>query len=117
MRALPFVGALLVAMVAPGCATVYEGKYSWSDGWRKAEVLKVGSATEIGKRQYSDCRDKNAPAPRVDRFAVLSYTEMSRKRHRVVPLQPSDDVRVGGQVYLNLANCDAPLVPRAPSAS
>lgn len=104
---------MLAVMALTGCATVYEGKYSWSDGWRKAEVLKVGTAGEVGRRNYSGCAGKvSDAASSADSFAVLSYSEMGRKRHRVVALRPGDRARAGDRVYVNLASCDAPLPPR-----
>jgi hypothetical protein len=51
--------ALQGGLAATGCASsVYEGKYSWDDGWRKAKVVRVSQASELGSRHVSDCRFK-----------------------------------------------------------
>ncbi len=108
------VGAsLIAALSATGCAMVYEEKYDWYDGWREAQVLQIGSAAEIEKPQFSDCREKMTPQQlAISQFAVLSYVRMTRKRHRVVPLQAGQSVAVGDQVYMQITSCDGPLVPR-----
>ncbi|MGE3345905.1 MAG: hypothetical protein AB7I35_00570 [Ramlibacter sp.] len=108
------VGAsLIAALSATGCALVYEGKYDWYDGWREAHVLQIGSAAEIEKPQFSDCREQMTPQQlATGQFAVLSYMRMTRKRHRVVPLQAGRSIAVGDQVYMQITSCDGPLVPR-----
>ncbi len=107
--------SLIAALATTGCALVYEGKYDWYDGWREAQVLQIGRAAEIEKPQFSDCREQMTPQQlATGRFAVLSYMHMTRKRHRVVPLQAGQSVAVavGDQVYMQITSCDGPLVPR-----
>ncbi len=118
MMLMKSVGAsLIAALSATGCALVYEGKYDWYDGWREAQVVQIGSATEIEMPQFSDCRKQMTPQQlATSRFAVLSYMHMTRKRHRVVPLQLGRAVAVGDQVYMQITSCDGPLVPRKSTA-
>lgn len=54
-------GGFIATVAFTGCALVYEGKYDWYEGWREAEVLKVGNAAEMGKPQFSDCRKDATP--------------------------------------------------------
>lgn len=101
----------LIALSATGCASVYEGKYDWKEGWREGKVMEIGSASELGKPQFSDCRDKvSAQQLTSGKFASVSYSHMTRKRRRVAPLQPGDAFRPGDDVYVNVASCAAPLV-------
>ncbi|MBK8072138.1 MAG: hypothetical protein IPK34_09050 [Ramlibacter sp.] len=108
------VGAsLIAALSATGCALVYEGKYDWHDGWREAQVLQIGSAADIERPRFSDCRGQmTSQQLAMSQFAVLSYTHMARKRHRVVPLQAGQSGAVGDQVYMQITSCDGPLVAR-----
>lgn len=101
-----------------GCATVYEERYDFADGWREAKVIQIAHASEIPKPQFSDCRDAASPQQlATDKFIVLSYRHLNRPRKRVVPLSPSAGVRMDELVYMNVTGCDRPLQARSnPSA-
>ncbi|MDI1268056.1 MAG: hypothetical protein PSV40_03000 [Polaromonas sp.] len=104
----------LSAFALAGCATVYEGKYDFADGWREAKVIQIGHASEIPTPQFSDCRDAALPQQlATDKFVVLSYRHLNRPRKRVVPLRPSSGVRVDELVYMNVTDCDRSLEPRS----
>lgn len=51
MKAVLRGGRLLASSVASvalaSCANTNEGKYAWSEGWRKAEVVAVQTAAEM----------------------------------------------------------------------
>jgi hypothetical protein len=113
-RSLAF-GSL--ALVVTGCASVvYEGKYPWMEGWREGKVMQVGTSTEIGKPQYSDCRRKLPPEQVASgQFASVLYSNMSRRHRRVLPLQPGDAFRPGEEVYVNVTSCTAPMVRQTPA--
>ena len=97
--------------VLSGCATVYEGKYDFSEGWREAKVIQIARGSEIAKPQFSDCRVKASPQHiATDKFIVLSYRHLNRPRKRVVPFAPSDGARVGDFVYMNVTDCERPLI-------
>ena len=97
-----------------GCATVYEGKYDFSDGWREAKAIRIERDTEIAKLQFSDCRDTASLQQLAsDKFIVLSYKHLNRPRIRVVPLGPSSGVRVEDLVYVNVTDCERPLIRRS----
>lgn len=96
-----------------GCTTVYEGKYDFSEGWREAKVVQIERASEIAKPQFSDCRVSASPKYLAsDKFIVLSYKHLNRPRKRVVPFGPSNGVQVGEFVYMNVTDCDVPLMFR-----
>lgn len=108
------LAAGLLAIAVTGCASVYEGKYDWKEGWREGTVVQIGTASELGKPQFSDCREK-LPAQQVasGQFASVSYSHMTRKRRRVTPLQAGESFRPGEEVYVNVSSCTAPLVHQA----
>ncbi len=109
---IPVFGLTFYAL--SGCTTVYEGEYDFSDGWREAAVIQIGRASEIAKPQFSDCRVSEPPQYiEADKFVVVSYKHLSRPRKRVVAFGPSDGVRVGDLVYVNVTDCGSPLKPRS----
>lgn len=107
---VPFylAGALLLT----GCAsTVYEGKYDWSEGWRKAEVMAVQTAPEMERPRFFTCvRQANPEQLATTRFAVVKYRQLSRNQRQAVPLQPGESAAVGESVYVKAGDCQAPLV-------
>lgn len=103
----------LSACMLAGCTTLYEGKYDFNEGWREAEVMEIAAASEIKKPQFSDCRESATPEQLSKvQFAVLSYKRMGRNRVHVAPLKPSEALRPGDLVYVNVIRCDTPLVAR-----
>lgn len=97
-----------------GCTTVYEGKYDFSEGWREAKVVQIERASEIAKPQFSDCRATTSQSHLAsDKFIVLSYKHLNRPRKRVIPFGSNDGARVGDRVYMNVTDCNSPLIPRS----
>lgn len=71
--------ALAAGLVLPGCAaTVYEGKYDWSDGWRSAEVVEIASASEMERPRFYDCVRRASPEQlATTKFAVVVQIHVS----------------------------------------
>jgi hypothetical protein len=111
---LPLFGAvLLAALTATGCTFASEGKYDWHQGWSEATVVRIGNAAALDGRYFSDCRfEADAEQVASGQFVVLSYEQMGRTRHRVVPLRQGEAYRPGDLVYMNLNSCHTPLVAR-----
>lgn len=107
-------GALCILALA-GCASApYEGKYAWSDGWRKAEVVRVQTAAEMERPRFHACvRNASPEQLATARFAVVKYREIPRTQQYAVPLQPDAKVAVGDAVYVKAGDCKTPLVERA----
>lgn len=106
-------GALSLLALAGCASTIYEGKYGWSEGWRKAEVIAVQTAAEMERPSFYTCvRNASPEQLATTRFAVVKYLQMSRTQQRAVPLQPGDIAAVGEAVYINATNCSTPLVHR-----
>lgn len=97
-----------------GCQTIYEGKYDWDAGWRPGTVLEVGSAEQVIKEPFRDCRkDLSAAEKSAFKFAVVSYPFLSRPRKAVVPVSPASTWTAGNPVYINVRDCKIGLESRA----
>lgn len=109
--------AAVLGMLLAGCAsTPYEGKYAWSEGWRKAEVVAVQTAEEMEWPRFYTCVRKASPEQRASAlFAVVKYKETSRMRRHAVLLRPGEKVAAGDAVYVKADDCTTPLVHRAGS--
>jgi hypothetical protein len=108
-----FVGLAAACLLLPACATVYEGKYAWSDGWRAAEVVQVTTPAQMQRPHFHECVRKAAPGTAgTSKFAVVEYRQMSRTKRRAVPLQAGQSFVPGDPVYVQADDCETPLVPR-----
>ena len=98
-----------------GCAsTLYEGKYAWSEGWRKGEVVAVRTAAELERPRFYTCVRNASPEERAGaNFAIVKHRAMSRTHRRAVLLQPGREGAAGDAVYVKADDCNAPLVLRA----
>ncbi|MGJ7568863.1 hypothetical protein ACSFBM_33775 [Variovorax sp. GB1R11] len=91
-----------------GCATVYEGQFAFNDGWRKAKVEKIGSASTLDAASASDCRDVASAERRyTDGFALVSYADFGHLRRRIVALPSHTRFETGDAVYIKLRSCSS----------
>lgn len=111
MKAIRAPLYLAGALLLTGCAiTVYESKYDWSEGWRKAEVVAVQMAAEMERPRFYTCVRTATPEQLAStRFAVVKYKQISRTQRRAVPLQPIDKIASGDVVYVKVDNCTSPI--------
>lgn len=100
-------------LLLAGCATVYEGKYGWRDGWREGEVVRVQTASEMDRPRFYRCvRQATAEQLTSTRFVEVKYRQMSRANFSAVPLGAGQSVRPGDLVYVKVGDCKTPVVPR-----
>lgn len=98
------IGAAFLALALAGCGTVYEGKYSFNDGWRKATVESVGEASEIARGATRDCRGKLTDVRL--QFARLTYSFSARmRRSAIVPVPSGVRTKPGDVAYVNPRKC------------
>lgn len=100
-----------------GCAMVYEDQFAFNDGWRKAKVEKVGSASTLDAVSASDCRDV-APAKwrYADGFALVSYADFGHLRRRIVALPSHTRFETGDAVYIKLRSCSGDVAHQRASS-
>jgi hypothetical protein len=109
-------------MTLAGCTTIYEGKYAYDEGWRVGEIEKVGAPADLG-RFVALCQQGVGQSSASQLFAVVrfdfgtmagKYMHSGRKlRHVVVPLPAGSTLRKDTPVYVNIHDCEQPLVPVA----
>lgn len=101
-------------LVLGGCQTIYEGKYDWDAGWRPGTVLEVGSADQVTKEPFRDCRSTlSATELNTSKFVVVRYSHLNRPRKAVVPLLLESTWSPNDPVYINVRSCKTALEPRA----
>lgn len=103
----------LGAFSLAGCATVYEGKYEFSEGWRAATVVSVVTGAEIKDPGFWTCLRHVPEAERLSRtYVLLDYRNGSRHRKHMVPAPAGIQVVPGEKLYLNLSTCEQSLAKR-----
>lgn len=103
----------LIGAALAGCATVYEGKYPFSDGWRKARVEEVGAASALTQSSLNDCRSSATPEQKAEGvYALLSYADFGHRRTRIVALPPEARFEKGAPVYVKLRSCAGDVAPQ-----
>lgn len=103
---------LVLATIVGGCATVYEGKYDYANGWRSGLILKIGTEADLATFG-APCHSREQAS--TARFAYVQFgwgathgkylNSEPRQRHLIVPLSPGEDVREGQRVYVNIQDC------------
>lgn len=112
-KALLCIGA---GLLLSSCATVYEGKYEWRDGWREAEVVRVQTASEMDRPRFYGCIRQATPEQlATTTFVEVKYRQMSRANFSAVPLRTGQSVKPGDLVYVKVGDCNTPVVPRRTS--
>ncbi|MGJ7499409.1 hypothetical protein ACSFBF_03525 [Variovorax sp. ZT5P49] len=108
------LGALAcVLSVLSGCATIYEGRYAFNDGWRKARVEEVGTASTLRGAAPSDCRSTATTEQlTTGTFALLSYADLGHLRRRIVALPARTRFEAGDAVYVKLRSCSGDVAPQ-----
>lgn len=64
------------ALVLPGCATIYEGRLNYGEGWRVARIAEIGLGGALANDGSTQCRTEVPSRGRADStFAVVRYLE------------------------------------------
>lgn len=105
------LAAVATTVAVSGCATVFEGKYRFSDGWRTATVVRAESGAAIKNPRFWECTRRLNEAELVSRdFVLLRYRGVNRTQNRLVPAVPGLDLQPGEKVYMNASSCDQAIV-------
>lgn len=97
-----------------GCATVDEGEYRFSQGWRQARVERLVSANELDKPWFWKCTRGTSEAQRQGHeYVVLSYRAFGRRQYRLVERETQQTLSPQQPVYLRASACqNAVVVPQ-----
>ncbi|MEC5384216.1 hypothetical protein VVD49_00705 [Uliginosibacterium sp. H3] len=109
------ISALVVfAAGCVACSTVYEGRYARDEGWRPGTVQELAPAAGIKQAGWRDCRkDMSAAQQAASRFATVEFFGSHRKSTITVPVEEGAQWSRGDRVYVDTADCNAGLQPRA----
>lgn len=111
-NAVRYCGATAFALLAGGCATPFDGKYAFGEGWREARVTEVERGDSISQGATTDCR-KFAPWQPGDFFARVEYRFSLRvKLTYIVRIRDGKEFKAGDLVYANVRDCGAALAGR-----
>lgn len=113
--------AAIALLGLAGCSTITESPYPLKDGWRAAKIEEVGPGAKLEQvPALEDCRMMGTLAQRqADRFAVVSYWSIVPLRKfpsgwipRIVSLDATSSLSAGDAVYVNIFDCNMPVVVR-----
>lgn len=97
---------VLLSATFSGCATIYDGKYDYDEGWRIAEILYVGSSTADFPEASLDCRNiTSQQSGAVAYYGYVRYLRNFAPRHAIVPIPESFRWTGRKRLYLNIATC------------
>lgn len=103
----------LAALSLAACATVYDGKYQYAQGWREATVVSMLQGAAIENPRFWECTREVPEAQRAaTNYVLLSFRGVYRPQRRVVPVPADLSLTVGERVYLNLAVCEQAIAKR-----
>ena len=102
-------------LVLTGCASdLYEGRYSFSEGWRKATVVRVQEGTAVKNPGFWKCLRDVPPAVSASRtYVEVQYHVPARHSRKYLVSAPGNgELRPGDPVYVNLSSCEGAIVQR-----
>lgn len=109
MKTLAFLAAGSFVFVS-GCTTLYEGKYEFARGWRRAQVVEITPGSSIRNPDFWQClRNTSAAERQAQSYVVLSYSEFGRKRQHLVPLPRDTALKEDERVYLHVDQCQGAI--------
>jgi hypothetical protein len=105
------IGVAATALAACS-STVYEGKYAFKDGWRRATVVSVVAGEALQRRSYWRCTKKLEPARLRERtYVVVWYVAGRTKEYFAVEASGGEStLQPGERVYVNVWDCGQPPV-------
>ena len=111
MLRMAAIGAALVLMA--GCATVYEGGYRRSEGWRRGGVVETVEGAALERPTYWTCtRALSREQREARRFILVWYVEGRYKTYYVASAPSAHRFLPGQTVFVNVLRCEDALVAR-----
>lgn len=107
------LAALAALLPLSGCSTVYEGKFDFSEGWRKGTVVRLLRGDAIENPRLWTCTRKVPEGLLASTdYVLVSYLEMSRKRTHLVPAPSGLPLAPDEQVYVDVDSCEQAIAKR-----
>lgn len=108
------IAVLLGLALSAGCASQYDARHRYEDGWRASEVLKVASAPNQLESAGIDCSKTAAQfAVKGQRYAYIRYLRSFAPRHAIAVVPERVSVVEGDRVFFNIYDCAQAIVPIA----
>ena len=109
---------LIILLVASGlsmfgCATIYEGRFNYDEGWRVGRIEELGLDNALAKHSSTKCRSEISSGKEARQFAVVGYLGYRIKLYRIAHLPSELVLREGDFVYINIKDCAHRAVVRA----
>lgn len=105
---------VLIALTAMlgACATVDDGPFAWSKGWRQGEVLEIAKPAQMERPRFFRCIRDADPRETDAAFLVVKYLQRGRAQRTAVRAPIGESFRPGDLVYVNLGDCSLSPVHR-----
>lgn len=106
---------LFLGLVSSACTILYEGRYDYNDGWRKAEIKRVALFEHLSPYpyKYTYCsRNFTDFSTTGSSWAIVRYRQGIKKRYMAIPVPKSGDFKVEDIVYANVLDCSFELHKR-----
>lgn len=101
-----WLSVLSISAMLVGCATVYDGKYDYDEGWRLATVVELGNDSTRFNDASLDCRTlKFETRSRAEQYAYVRYMRSFAPRMAIVPVPDHTKVGVKQRIFINLNDC------------
>lgn len=109
---------LFLSAAVSGCATVYDGKYAFREGWRTATVVGVVPGAELPRPDYWECtRDVPAAVRSAKTYAVVRRASSKTTEFFAVEVDSeAPPVAAGAPVYVNFFDCGQAPIARMGAA-
>ena len=104
MRAI--AAATVTIACAPGSHALTDASYS--QGWRRALVVAIGTDQLVVRSSKEDCRTARGAEAGFTRFAMASYSfggNPNLREQRIVAIPNDVDVKVGDWVAISITDC------------
>lgn len=115
LRALRSAIAVSAVVLLTGCATVYEGKYDWAEGWRIGVINRVVPVDQLKPNEVPECSASPETVAKMKQNATWVRVGYRMGRMRFVvsaPVTADNQFKVGDPVYVNSLSCDRRVIPR-----
>jgi hypothetical protein len=106
------IALLLGLALSAGCASQYDARHRYEDGWRASDVLKVAPTPNQLESAGIDCSKSTVQSPvKGRRYAYIRYLRSFAPRHAIVVVPEHVSVIEGDRVFFNIYDCTQAIVP------